>query len=117
VSSSDANLVLGTSQEGLLRSDDGGQTFTIVAGAPRLAFIDWSRSGLYGVDVSGVVWSSTDDGTRWERRGELGTQPEALTVTDAGQLLAASGEGVVSSDDGGATFRNIVSYEDGASHD
>jgi photosystem II stability/assembly factor-like uncharacterized protein len=110
VSPSDSSVVFATTEQDLLRSDDGGKTFKAVSGAPRLVFVDWSDAGFYGLDAAGAAWATTDSGATWERRGELGSQPGALTVTDAGQLFAANEEAIVTSRDGGRTFSTVVSY-------
>ena len=110
VSPSQPGVVVGTSEQGLVRSDDGGKGFAAVARSPRLVFIDWTTGGLYGVDASGVVWTSTDGGTAWERTGDLGSRPGALIVTEAGQIYAATEEGIVTSTDGARTFTEVVSY-------
>jgi hypothetical protein len=110
VSPSDPSVVLATAEQGLVRSDDGGKAFGTVPRAPRLVFVDWRPSGLYGLDATGAAWASLDGGATWERRGELGSRPGALTVTDAGQVFAAHEEGVVTSRDGGRTFSTVVTY-------
>ena len=110
VSPSDPSVVLATSEEGLLDSTDGGKAFAPVPDAPRLMFIDWSPAGLYGLDFAGAVWMSTDGGATWERRGELGSRPGALIVTETGQLFAADEKAVVTSRDGGRTFSTVISY-------
>lgn len=112
VSPSHADVVLGTAEHGLVRSHDGGKAFADVPGSPQLAFIDWSFHGLYGADFAGTLWTSTDGGTTWARRGDLGSRPGALTVTDAGQLFGATESSVVTSSDGGRTFRTVVRYRD-----
>jgi hypothetical protein len=77
-------------------------------GAPM--FVDWRAAGCYGLDAAGAAWASPDGGTTWQRRGELGSQPSAPTVTEAGQLFAANEEAVVTSRDGGRTFSTVTSY-------
>ena len=110
VAPSQPNVVLGGGEGGLVRSNDGGTAFAPVPSAPQLVFVDWSAGGLYGLDTAGVVWASADGGTTWERTGELGSPPGALTVTETGQLFAADDEGVVTSRDGGHTFTPVVRY-------
>jgi hypothetical protein len=104
------HLVLATGERGVLRSTDGGKSFTALPGAPHLRFVDWSAAGLYGLDQTGTVWVSPDRAATWVRRGELGSPPQALTVTEAGQLLAADQDGIVTSEDGGRGFRPVLSY-------
>jgi hypothetical protein len=113
VAPSQPDVVLGTSEQGLVRSDDSGGSFTPVAGAPRLAFIDWSQGGLYGVDATGVVWTSSDGGTRWERRADAGSQPGALIVTEDSQIFTATEDGIVTSTDAARTFTTVVNQSSG----
>jgi hypothetical protein len=110
VSPSDRSVVVATAEQGLVRSDDGGQAFREVPGAPPLLFVDWSAAGFYGLDVAGAVWTSSDGGATWERRGEIGSRPGALTVSEAGELLAANEEAIVISGDGGRTFSSVLGY-------
>jgi hypothetical protein len=110
------DTVLATGESGLIRSNDGGRTFTAVSNAPALVFVDWIATWLYGLDAAGRVWSSADGGVTWQRRGELRGQPGALAVTGTGQLFAADQDGVVTSRDGGRTFTSVVSYSPGGGH-
>jgi hypothetical protein len=73
-------------------------------------FVDWRRAGFYGLDTEGTAWLSTDGGATWEGRGDAGGPPGALAVTEDGQLFAANKEAVVTSQDGGRTFRTVISY-------
>ena len=109
VDPADPDVVLATTERGLLRSTDGGRTWSPVAGAPLLQVVSWAGQGpLYGVTPDGTVQRSPDGGTSWEERGSVGGPPEAITVDvrDGGQVLyvAASGRGIVVSADEGRTF-------------
>lgn len=105
VSAADSDVLLATTEKGLVRSGDGGRTFTAVPDAPVLAVLAWRRSDeVYGVDPSGIVHASADGGRSWEERGSLGGEPEALAAHDQDLYAAATGRGVLASSDGGRTW-------------
>lgn len=103
ISPVDSSILVGTTPDGPVRSSDGGGSFTPVAGAPLLALLAWAGGALYGIDVDGVVYRSTDDGATWERRGEVSEQPAALAA-DGDRVAALVGNRIVESTDGGTTF-------------
>ena len=105
----DPDTLLATTQQGVVRSTDGGRKWTPVAGSPTLVVLAWSENGaLYGVTPDGTVQRSEDGGTTWGERGSVGGQPEAMTVDvrDGNETLyvAASDRGIVASADQGRTF-------------
>jgi hypothetical protein len=105
VSPEDPETLLVTTQEGVGRSTDGGRTFQRLAGAPVLVLVAWTDEGaLIGVDPSGGVHVSDDDGASWTERGNAGGQPAALTATDAEIFVATRDGRIVESSDGGSTF-------------
>jgi hypothetical protein len=105
VSPEDPETLLVTTQEGVGRSTDGGRTFQRLAGAPVLVLVAWTDEGaLVGVDPSGGVHVSDDDGASWTERGNAGGQPAALTATDAKIFVATRDGRIVESSDGGSTF-------------
>lgn len=111
VSPADPDTLLATTERGLARSTDGGRTFTAVPGAPVLAVLAWQRpAALHGVDPTGQVHASADGGQTWDRRGDLGGQPEALAAHDGQLYAAATGRGVLASADDGRTW--TVRYSD-----
>lgn len=98
-----ADLVVGTTPDGLVRSTDGGVTFTPVATSSMLALLAWTEGALIGVDTAGAVLTSDDAGTSWKPVGQLPGQPSALTAD--GSRVAALVEGtVLQSVDRGKTF-------------
>jgi hypothetical protein len=110
VSPRDSDAVLATTESGLVRSSDGGRTWTDVPAAPRLAVLGWSDvDGLLGVAVDGAVHASADGGGTWSRRGDVGGEPEAMTLADVegrSVLFVAVSEGrIVESADGGRSFQ------------
>lgn len=105
VSAADSEVLLATTEKGLVRSGDGGRTFTAVPEAPVLAVLAWQQSDeVYGVDPSGIAYASVDGGRRWEERGTVGGEPEALAANDGDLYAAATGRGVLASSDGGRTW-------------
>jgi len=100
----DPSSALATTQSGPIASTDGGSTWTPVRGAPLLAFLAWTSTGVYGIAPEGAVHVSSDDGATWQRRGSAGGQPSALAA-DRERLAALVGGSVVESLDGGLSFR------------
>lgn len=96
--------VLATTPSGPITSTDGGSTWTPVRGAPLLALLAWTSTGVYGVAPEGTVHVSSDDGATWQRRGSAGGQPAAQTA-DGERLAVLVGGSVVESVDGGLSFR------------
>jgi hypothetical protein len=107
VSPRDGQLILATSQRGLIRSTDGGRQWR-PAGGPPVALLDWDRpQALWGLAGDGRLWVSADGGRTWQRRGELGGPPEAF-LAQAGTLYAAvHKQGIRSSTDEGASWRTL----------
>ena len=107
VSPTDQQVLVGSSEAGVVRSVDGGRTWQPLTGAPRLAVLAWSPAELLGVDTDGRVHALTRDGV-WQLRGDVGGPAEAITVDETGQsralFVAVAGRGILQSDDGGRTF-------------
>lgn len=109
VDPTDPDTLLATTQDGVVRSADGGRAWTQVTGAPTLVVLAWAEQGqLYGVTPDGTVQRSEDGGVTWAARGSVGGQPEAITVDvrDGRETLyvAASDRGILASTDQGRTF-------------
>lgn len=105
----DPDAILATTQQGLVRSTDGGRKWAPVPEAPTLVFLTWAQQGqLYGVTPDGIVQRSADGGATWVERGSIGGQPEAILVDvrDGQERLyvAAAERGIVVSTDQGRTF-------------
>ena len=100
------DAVLATTESGLVRSGDGGRTWSEVADAPPLVVL--ARRGdvgeLFGVDVLGTVHLSVDDGATWTSRASVGAPPEAMAVEGRTMHVAVRGGGILTSTDGGASF-------------
>lgn len=109
VDPTDPDTLLATTQDGVVRSSDGGRKWTPVVGAPTLVVLTWAAQGqLYGVTPDGTVQRSEDGGATWGERGSVGGQPEAITVDVHGGketlYVAATDRGIVASADQGRTF-------------
>jgi len=99
-----ASIVIGTTQLGLMRSANGGASFSSEpADTPMLALLSATASGIYGAGTDGTIYFSADDGRTWKQRGNLGSQPTALASHNE-RVVALVGDLVVESNDGGRTF-------------
>ncbi|MFC7876176.1 F510_1955 family glycosylhydrolase [Isoptericola sp. NPDC057391] len=108
--------ILATTPDGLQISEDAGQTFSMLDGAPLLVFVEtMDNGGVVGIDTGGAVWTASRDATGWESHGKVsGGALEAMTAApgpdpDAAPILVVStDEGVMSSADLGATWASVV---------
>lgn len=97
--------VLAVGRNGLQRSTDGGRSWQLLPGTPSLAVLTWDTDlALFGVDTDGGVWQSPDGGLTWQRRGDAGARPHALTRHGTTLYLAVTGERILTSTDDGATW-------------
>ncbi len=103
VNPTDAEKVVGTTEQGPVASSDGGTSFTPIAGAPLLALLSWTPSHLYGVTPDGIVHTSTDEGASWDEVGTVPGQPAAMAAQGK-HLVVLAGDTIYESTDGGATF-------------
>lgn len=103
ISPTDPDVVIGTTEDGPVRSTDGGATFTPLSDAPLLALLAWTGDTLYGIDVDGAVYTSSDAAVSWAPRGSVATQPMALAA-DGTSVAALVGNQIVESVDEGASF-------------
>lgn len=99
----DPQVVVGTTTDGPMVSQDGGRTFEPISGAPLLALLAWTDTALYAVDPGGQVLISNDNGATWTPRGRVTGEPVALAAGGDGLAVLAEGT-VFFSTDGGTTF-------------
>ncbi len=106
---SQSQVVLATTEQGVRRSGDGGNTWVLPQGAPLLLLTTFaSKSAVVGVTPDGTVQLSRDGGLTWQETGGGVTgQPAAIAAAeDTGQLKiwVATDTGIEYSADTGATF-------------
>jgi hypothetical protein len=102
----DADRLVAATEQGLFSSSDTGRTWRPLRDdvAGLLAWPD--EEALYLVDADGNVLRSADTGREFEQVGTVGAQPEAFAAAGEQELYAAvHGGKVVTSADGGATWR------------
>jgi hypothetical protein len=109
VARDDVALVVGTTEEGVLRSTDGGRGWDSMPSAPGLLVVDAGADVFLGVDAGGGVHASSDGGQTWSARGSVGGAPAAMTVggKDAAVFVADRDGQIVVSRDGGLTFQRV----------
>lgn len=97
VSPGDPDLLVGANDEGLLRSSDGGRTWSRVGSQP-ITQLAWSRQRLVAADDEGNLLEAKADPHRLTQVKWLGGPVEALAL-DGGRVLAfVSGRGLLVSD-------------------
>jgi photosystem II stability/assembly factor-like uncharacterized protein len=101
----DPERILVSTDEGLSLSEDDGESWRPVKG--EIGLLAWPAPGtLFSIDADGRVALNSEPGDGWRERGSIGGSPAALTSLDNRTLFAALFEGgVVSSSDGGKTWR------------
>ena len=104
VNPSNADVLVATTERGVVRSTDGGRQFAPVS-APAVSVLAWDdASELYGISPTGQVLVSVDAGDTWDRRGQLDGEPEAITVHERRLYVSLYENGIYQSDDGGRTW-------------
>jgi hypothetical protein len=106
----DADRWIASTQSGIFRTTDGGETWRETDPVPNVRFAWAERSDLYRIDPGGDLKVSTDGGESWKPLGSTGGEPQALAIdVDLGKLYVALLDGTVSvSDDGGRTFAELI---------
>ncbi len=107
VSPSQPDTLLATGQRGVLRSTDGGRTWTS-AGGPPLALLDWQRDDrLWGITATGDVVRSTDGGAAWSDAGRMPGPATAFAAHNDDLYAAVHERGIFHSRDAGATWTQL----------
>lgn len=92
VDPSDAEGLVAAVPGGLLRSGDGGRSWSRLPG-PELVALSWSADGvLWGLALDGAVLRSGDGGQEWQPAGHLPGQAEALSAAPDAVWAAAAAE-------------------------
>jgi len=102
----DADRVVAATERGLFSSTDTGRTWRPLRD-DLAGLLAWpAADALYLVEGDGTVSRSDDGGREFRRAGSVGAQPEAFAAAGEQELYAAvHGGKVVTSADGGATWR------------
>lgn len=105
VSPASSERVVGSlADHSIVQSSDGGRSWHAISGGALLAFLSWHPvRGLWGVDSSGAVFRSADDGLTWTRVGRIGGSPAAL-LADAQGLFIATTDAIYASTDDASTW-------------
>lgn len=103
VSPTNAEKVVGTTEQGPVSSDDGGKSFAPIADAPLLALLSWTPSHLFGITPDGTLHTSTDEGATWDEVGTVPGQPAAIAAQGK-HVAVLAGDTIFESTDGGTTF-------------
>lgn len=106
------SVVFVTTEAGPQVSDDRGQSWRVVEGAPLLVLIEFGvdDSGdplMFGVDTAGVLHSSPY-GETWSAVGDLPFRPDALGVGESGTIAIVSTQSAMVSRDGGISWSAIA---------
>ena len=105
ISPTNPDVILAATQQGVVRSTDGGRTFTAAAGSPRLTLLDWYDGDIViGVGPDGIVHASGDSAVTWTARGRISGTPAALT-TKGSEVYIATESAIHASTDSGSTFK------------
>ncbi|PZR52423.1 hypothetical protein DNL40_12185 [Xylanimonas oleitrophica] len=110
----DPNQIIATTPDGVQISQDFGQSFSVLANAPLLVFVEATTTGdIVGIDTSGLVWTATASATNWEAHGTADGEPlEAMTVAvgpDAtSHLVVATDQRLMISTDLGITWISMA---------
>ncbi|MDX8056211.1 exo-alpha-sialidase [Lentzea sp. BCCO 10_0798] len=104
ISPTDPDVILAATEQGVVRSNDGGRTFASTAGSPRLTHLDWSDGDIViGVASDGIVHVSGDSAATWIARGRIAGTPAAL-ATKGSDVYIATESAIHISTDSGSTF-------------
>jgi hypothetical protein len=109
VNPDDSAALLGTDYDSQVwRSDDGGQLWRPLEGAPELLEIDWNESGrLVGAQEDGTVWTANTPDGPWTSGASEIEEIETLHTDDGQWWLTAHGGAIHTSTDAGQTWEAI----------
>ena len=93
-----------SAENGLYTSADEGQTWRQRDPTPNARFAWAAPDELYRIDPGGPVQRSSDGGSKWQKVGTTGGEPQALTYADGVLYTALLDGSVHESSDGGKTW-------------
>ena len=109
-----ADAVAAATPEGeVLSSSDGAGNWTPdPAAPPRVTVLRWARDGIWAGTATGVLARRDERGT-WQEHHRFAGAVEALLIDRSTIYAAVTGEGILRSDDGAATWTPIAEQPDG----
>ena len=92
---------------GLIESTDAGETWEPLSllGEADFHTLAAAHERVYGFDATNGRFMVSQDKTTWETRSELGLASFAVDPRDPDTIVAATGDGLVLSSDGGRTWQ------------
>lgn len=106
VDPADVDRIFAGGTEGVSISADGGRSWEDVGG-PAEAYLAAGRGAFWAAGAEDGSVHRSGDGRRWERVGELPGPAEALLAHDGRLYAAATGAGILRSDDGGRSWKAL----------
>jgi len=103
INPANADEVIATSEQGLLKSTDGGVSFLPLPNAPRLMLVSWSAGSITGVDPEGQFHRSLDAASTWQALGSVSAEPIAIAASGE-RVVVLAGDTIWQSDDDGVNF-------------
>ena len=85
-----SDRLLAVTANGVEVSTDNGSTFQPVGGSPAAALLSSTGATVWVIDRAGRAWLSTDAGTSWLPRGQIGRDVSGLAAVDATRAYAIS---------------------------
>ncbi|WP_417221062.1 F510_1955 family glycosylhydrolase [Arthrobacter sp.] len=111
----DGHVALATTESGLMRSSDHGNSWDRVPGAPLLMLTAVSGNQAAGITPDGTLYSSSDGGLQWQKRPAATKDVAAMDLVfkdGKPQIWTASPTGVKVSRDMGRTFTGLEPRKD-----
>lgn len=113
----DGSIVIAGHEVFAASRDDGRTWADIQAGLPSLDIHGFARdpadpARMWAYLATGGLWESRDEGRSWERIQQQNVIfPVAVQAAGVTRLFGVTAEGLASSDDGGRTWRAVVTPE------
>lgn len=105
VSDAAPDLVVATTNAGVVSSRDGGRTWSEPA-PPAIATLSWTEGAFWGMSPEGLLYHSPD-GSEWHEMGRFSGRPAAFLATPRAFYLATHEASVYISEDVGVTWKPV----------
>ena len=116
VDQSDESRVDAAGPDGIIRSTDGGRSWSAANGPLLVALTSRPDGSLWGADSTGTVWSS-EDGSTWSEAGNVDGESNAIHASEESVWVATHGDNMTTtirrSDDNGGSW-SVVYQEKSA---